>query len=119
VGKPKTKASLSLPPRDPGQNPEERVNHYISTSREPIEALFPSDSLRTTQIPAKSEKPAGASKPTKAGNATAKPAANAQINATQARELAILEQRGAPQVPGKLGGGKKKGEKVSPTPRPQ
>ncbi|MEX5215457.1 MAG: neuraminidase-like domain-containing protein [Nitrospiraceae bacterium] len=37
---------ITLPPDTPGQTPEERLNHYITTLREPIEALFPSDSLR-------------------------------------------------------------------------
>lgn len=37
---------IMLPTDTPGQNPEERLNNYISGLREPIEALFPSDSLR-------------------------------------------------------------------------
>ena len=38
-------AELLLPP-SPCVPPEQRLNHYITTLREPIEALFPSDSLR-------------------------------------------------------------------------
>ncbi|HNP66201.1 MAG TPA: peptidoglycan-binding domain-containing protein, partial [Woeseiaceae bacterium] len=37
---------VALPDDIPGQTPEERVNHYITSLREPIETLFPSDSLR-------------------------------------------------------------------------
>jgi hypothetical protein len=58
-------------------------------------------------------------KPTTVDKAAGKPAANAQIDTTQARELAISEQRGASTGPGKFGGGKKKAAKVSPTPRPR
>jgi peptidoglycan hydrolase-like protein with peptidoglycan-binding domain len=37
---------IFLPPDIPGKTPEERLNHYITALREPMEALFPGDSLR-------------------------------------------------------------------------
>jgi peptidoglycan hydrolase-like protein with peptidoglycan-binding domain len=48
-----TNGEIILPPDTPGQTPEERLNHYITTLREPIEALFPSDGLRhaLTRVP--------------------------------------------------------------------
>jgi peptidoglycan hydrolase-like protein with peptidoglycan-binding domain len=49
---------IILPPDTPGQNPEERLNNYITALREPIEALFPSDSLRHAITRAPSSGPA-------------------------------------------------------------
>jgi hypothetical protein len=37
---------IILAPDAPGQTPEERLDHYITTLREPVEMLFPSDCLR-------------------------------------------------------------------------
>jgi peptidoglycan hydrolase-like protein with peptidoglycan-binding domain len=41
-----TNGEIILPPDTPGQTPIERQNNYVTTLREPIERLFPSDSLR-------------------------------------------------------------------------
>ena len=37
---------IALPESIPGRTPEERLDNYITSLREPLEALFPSDSLR-------------------------------------------------------------------------
>jgi hypothetical protein len=92
------KGEIILPPDTSGKTPEERLNHYINTSRQPIETLFPSDSLRhsLTRAP----------KSTK-GKSDA-------TGASVAGSPAMAEQ---PQ--GRPASGEKKGEKVSPTPGPQ
>lgn len=43
---PSEDSGIRLPDELSGQTPEERLNHYINNLREPIEALYPSDSLR-------------------------------------------------------------------------
>jgi hypothetical protein len=46
------RGQIKLPPDRSGKTPEDRLNHYITTLRQPNEPLYPSDSLRHALKPA-------------------------------------------------------------------